>query len=148
MRNTAYYFTSILILWSITGLYGMQGDKDTVMLYDLVEIKPVFKGNETGEFRKYIGMNINYPEKAYKKKISGNVFISFVVDESGKVTQVMVLKPVNSDLDAEAVRVISSSPEWEAGKHEGNPVKVRMTVKVTFRSFDTMGDMFKGVSKK
>ena len=74
MRNIVY-LAGILILCSMPGLYGMQGDKDTVMIFDLVDEKPLFKGNETGDFREYIAKNTMYPTEAYKKRYR-EVFIS------------------------------------------------------------------------
>lgn len=102
-------------------------------LFYIVEEMPTFNGGDAAvEFRKYIAENLEYPEKAAKNGIAGKVIIQFVVNSSGEVTNVTVVRGVDSSLDREAVRVVESSPDWTPGKQGGKNVGVVFTFPITF----------------
>ncbi len=105
-------------------------DEDEVFF--IVENMPIFKGGGTENFRKYIDEKLNYPEEAVQKSIEGRVFVQFVVTARGEVTDVKVVRGVHPLLDAEAVRVISSSPRWTPGSCRGPGVDVAFTFPVNF----------------
>ena len=92
-----------------------------------VEDKPTFNGGDANDFAKWVNQNINYPAAA-KEQVLG-----FVVDENGDVKDVKVLKGADPALDAEAVRVVSASPKWAAGKQNGQAAKVSYTFPVVFK---------------
>ena len=98
-----------------------------------IEEKPSFNGGDANSFAKWVSENIKYPENAKAKGIEGRVILGFVVDQEGQVSNVKVLRGVDSELDAEAVRVVSSSPKWAAGKQNGQPAKVSYTFPVVFK---------------
>jgi TonB family protein len=98
----------------------------------VVEEMPVFLGNESHDFKKFIVDHMKYPEQARKEKISGKVYIRFSVDEKGEVTDIEVVRSAHPVLDAEAVRIIGSSPAWKPGRNEGQPVKVSFTLPIEF----------------
>lgn len=100
--------------------------------FAVVEEKPEFDGGDANKFSKWVAKNIVYPETARENEIQGRVILSFDVNEEGAVENVVVLKGVDEALDAEAVRVVSSSPAWTPGKQNGNPVKVNYTFPVNF----------------
>ncbi|PQJ09909.1 hypothetical protein CJD36_018400 [Flavipsychrobacter stenotrophus] len=81
----------------------------------------------------YLSNNITYPEKAHKKGIQGRVAISFIVNNDGSITDVTVVQPVSPDIDAEAVRVISTMPKWRPGRQNGKPVSVIYTQPINFK---------------
>ena len=101
-------------------------------VHDVVEAMPSFPGG-TEAFYRYISEHINYPKQAKKKGITGRVYVQFVIDENGKITDVTAIKGVGAGLDEEAVRVLENAPGWIPGKQRGRPVKVRMVVPITFR---------------
>mgnify|MGYP006290056453 CR=1 FL=1 len=102
-------------------------------LFFIVEEMPTFNGGDAAvEFRKYIAENLEYPEKAARNGIAGKVIIQFVVNPSGEVTNVTVVRGVDSSLDREAVRVVESSPDWTPGKQKGKKVGVVFTFPITF----------------
>ena len=105
--------------------------------YSQVEVKPTFQGGNAGEFAKWVNENLKYPQTAKDAEIQGRVVAQFVVGTDGKVGDVKVLRGVHPDLDAEVVRVISSSPDWTPGYVKGEPVKVTYTFPVVFK---TRGD--------
>ena len=84
------------------------------------------------EIIKYVTKNTKYPPIAKDAGIQGTVFVYFVVGKDGKVTDSKVLRPVDSRLDAEALRVINSLPDFEPGQQRGKPVKVQYTIPVKF----------------
>lgn len=81
---------------------------------------------------KYMTSNIRYPETAVKSKTTGRVVVSFVVTKDGKVTKAVVKRGVSKELDAEALRVVSSMPNWIPGEKEGKKVDAEMVLPVAF----------------
>ncbi len=101
-------------------------------IYTIVDTMPKFQGGNMEKFRRYLALNLRYPEEAREKNITGTVFIQFVVTETGKVDKVQVIREVNPLLDKEAVRVVANSPAWTPGKQDGKRVKVRYTFPIVF----------------
>lgn len=97
----------------------------------IVEDMPEFPGG-TDALLKFISDNIRYPELSRKKKIQGRVIVGFIIDKQGNVIEVKVLRGINAELDAEAIRVIKSMPKWTPGKQRGKPVPVNYTMPIKF----------------
>lgn len=96
--------------------------------------KPGFNGGDANEFSKWVAQNLTYPEKSRQSKVQGRVTLQFTITETGKVTDVKVLRGVNEDLNNEAVRVVSQSPLWTPGKDaNGEVVPVSYTFPVIFK---------------
>ena len=93
---------------------------------------PKFRGLGMEEFYKFVGENLEYPMIAMENGITGKVFVSFVVDCSGEVTNVHVVRGVDPALDKEAVRVVNASPKWTPGKQRGISVQVSLTLPISF----------------
>lgn len=100
--------------------------------FDMVEQMPEYPGG-LPELMKYISMNVHYPEAAMKTGTQGRVVVQFIIEEDGTVSEAKVLKKVNDDLDAEALRVVNAMPKWTPGRQKGQPVRVKYTMPVTFR---------------
>jgi TonB family protein len=96
-----------------------------------VEEMPVFPGGDVA-LLKYIGENTKYPELAKKNNIQGRVIIRFCISSKGNINQVSVIKGVDPELDAEAIRVVKTLPVFEPGKQGGKPVPVWYMVPITF----------------
>lgn len=105
---------------------------DDSKVYDVVEQMPSFPGGQQNLIN-YYSSHINYPAAALKNGIQGRVICSFVVEKNGSIGDVKVVKSVDPSLDKEAVRVIRNMPNWNPGKQNGLPVRVKFTVPVTFR---------------
>lgn len=101
-------------------------------IFFIVEEMPDFRGGGPDGFREYIGENLKYPEEAAKNEISGRVFIQFVVEADGSVSNVKVVRGADPHLDAEAMRVVKSSPIWKPGKQRGQNVRVSFTFPINF----------------
>ena len=106
--------------------------------FQMVEQKPSFNGGGANEFSKWVNAHINYPVSAKTNGIQGRVTLSFIVDSNGKVKNVNVLRGLDSELDNEAVRVVSSSPSWTPGRQKGEPVNVSYMFPVVFSLQETV----------
>jgi TonB family protein len=102
-------------------------------IFTVVEVMPFFEGdNSMLKFREYVTKNLRYPEIASKNGIQGRVFVSFIVEIDGKVSNVKVERGVDPSLDKEAIRVVESSPKWIPGKQRGETVRVQFNLPITF----------------
>ena len=101
-------------------------------VFDVVEQMPSFPGGPSA-LMQYLSSNIKYPVVAEENGIQGRVIATFVVERDGSITDVKVVKSVDPSLDKEAVRVLKSMPKWIPGKQNGQAVRVKYTVTVTFR---------------
>lgn len=101
-------------------------------VFDVVEQMPLFSGGQV-ELMKYLSANVKYPEVSQKNGVQGRVVVKFVVEKDGSVSSAKVVKSVNKELDAEALRVVNAMPKWTPGKQNGRSVRVYYTLPVTFR---------------
>jgi TonB family protein len=101
-------------------------------LFVIIEQPATYPGG-IGAFYTNIMQNLKYPEKAQRMGLEGKVFIEFVVEKDGSVTNVKVLKGIGAGCDEEAVEVIKNSGKWVPGKQHGKPVRQRMVLPITFR---------------
>lgn len=104
---------------------------DTSQIHEAVEEAPEYPGGMT-EMYSFLGSNIIYPQYAQDNNIQGKVYVQFVVEKDGSITDVNVIKGVHAVLDKEAVRVISNMPNWKPGKQRGLKVRVRYTIPINF----------------
>lgn len=109
--------------------YHPQGEDEVCMS---VEEAPEFPGG-VNAMMDYLRGNLKYPESAKKNKQEGRVFIGFVVEKDGSVTNVNVLRGVCEELDNEAVKVVKAMPRWTPGMNEGKPVRVQYTLPIVFK---------------
>ncbi len=111
----------------------VEEDPNKVFDWVSIEQKPEYPGGE-GELMKYIAKNIQYPRMEKENGVSGTVYLSFVIDKNGSVTDVSVARGVagGKGLDAEALRVVKSMPSWKPGKQNGNSVRVKYSLPVKF----------------
>jgi len=93
---------------------------------------PDFQGKKEDGFRQYIADNLKYPEIAVENGISGKVFIRFIIEKNGSLSHAEVVRGVDPALDAEALRVVKSSPKWKPGKQRGQEVRVSYTFPINF----------------
>ena len=101
-------------------------------VFMVVEDAPEFPGG-INALLEYLKKNIKYPAICRDNNIQGRVIVSFVVNKDGKIVDPEVVKGVNPSLDKEALRVISTMPNWKPGYQRGKPVRVKYSVPVNFR---------------
>jgi protein TonB len=106
-----------------------EGPKDEI--FTAVEIQPTFPGGY-GELQKWLSKNIKYPKAAQRANVQGKVFVSFVVDEYGRISNPSILKGLGFGLDEEALRAVGAMPNWVPGKQGGRSVKVRYQIPINF----------------
>ena len=99
---------------------------------EFAERMPQFIGGDK-EMMSYLGRNIKYPMNAQERNIQGTVVLRFVVDKDGNITDVTVLRSLDSHCDKEAIRVVKSMPRWIPGEQNGTPVAVYFTIPVKFK---------------
>ncbi|MFN4235575.1 MAG: energy transducer TonB [Bacteroidia bacterium] len=120
----------LLILFTFIAV-NAQDNSSKEEVYSKVDVMPEYPGG-MDDLSYFFYTHLKYPEDAKKDKIEGTVFISFIVDEVGRVKNVKVVKGVYPSLDKEAIRVASQMPKWTPGKHNGKNVKVQFNLPVKF----------------
>ena len=100
-----------------------------------VEMNPSFVGG-TAEMYKFLSKNLKYPAQAQRQNIQGKVFLSFIVEKDGSITDVQVAKGIGFGCDEEASKAVKLMPKWIAGKQNGRNVRVRFTIPVIFKLED------------
>ncbi len=101
-------------------------------IFQIVEEMPAFPGGEQ-KLMEYVGKNIKYPQIARESGIQGRVFVGFVVEPDGSVSNVKLLRGIGGGCDEEAMRVIKNMPKWKPGKQRGKAVRVSYQIPVMFR---------------
>jgi periplasmic protein TonB len=101
------------------------------VIFTVVEDQPGFPGGEEARIR-YLTENLRYPQMAREAGIQGTVFVTFVVERDGSVTDVRVLRGIGGGCDEEAVRVVRNMPRWTPGRQRGQPVRVQFNMPIRF----------------
>ena len=113
------------------GRGGSSGNSEDGEIFQVVEEQPMFPGGMQ-EMMKFLKQNIKYPKEAQEQGKQGRVIVQFVVNKDGSITGDSIVRSVDPLLDAEALRVVRSMPNWTPGKQKGKPVRVRFTLPVIF----------------
>jgi TonB family protein len=103
-------------------------------VFDVVEDMPTPPGGMEG-WNYYLSENLVYTKAAREEGIEGTVYAEFVVDKSGKIRDVSLLRGIDGRLDAEALNVLKNSPDWNPGKQHGNPVHVKLRIPIRFKNY-------------
>lgn len=106
-------------------------EEEEAQVFFIVEEMPEFPGGEAA-LRKFIANAIKYPQIAQENGIQGRVYVQFVVERDGSVSNATIARGVDPSLDREALRVVNSLPKWKPGMQRGKPVKVSYTVPINF----------------
>lgn len=122
-------FLTLLLPWA-----ARAQTTPTEPTYDYVEQMPDFRGAGLDSLPFYLQRSLRYPPDARQQRLSGRVFVRFVLTPQGRVSEAQVLKPLHPSLDTEALRVVAALPTWEQpGRRQGRPVRVALTVPVVFQ---------------
>ena len=101
-------------------------------IFTVVEKNPSFPGG-VEKLYEYLGKNISYPQMAKEAGVKGKVYVQFVVEKDGSITDVNVMRGIGSGCDKEAIRVVKNMPKWEAGEQRGKKVRVKFTLPVVYQ---------------
>lgn len=104
---------------------------EEAQIFMVVESMPEYPGGEPALYA-YLSENIKYPQMAKESGIQGRVFVTFVVERDGRVTDVRVLRGIGGGCDEEAIRVVDGMPKWTPGKQRGKSVRVQYNLPVKF----------------
>jgi periplasmic protein TonB len=107
-------------------------EEDTDQIFLVVEEQASFPGGMEA-WANYLRKNMKYPAQARRMGIEGRVFLKFVVDEKGKVSNIEILRGIGGGCDEEAVRVLQNAPNWSPGKQRGRAVKSYMQLAIVFK---------------
>ena len=142
----------------VVGYASKDSVKDREPVFNVVEQMPSFPGGMEALIQ-YLAKNMRYPVEAQKNKVQGRVVVGFIVSKDGDIKKAHILRGVDPELDAEAIRVIESMPRWMPGMQRGKAVAVSYTLPVMFRltedalglklveaSGSTAGELDKGVT--
>ena len=105
--------------------------KDTINVYDVVEQMPQFPGGFQ-KMNEFIEENMQYPKKCAEKGVYGRVIVAFVVERSGQLSNIRVVKSVHPALDKEALRIVKLMPRWIPGEQNGVTVRVKYIIPIRF----------------
>ena len=131
MKTIKMFFAIVFLLTTVLCQAQNKENKSKDGVYEEVEEMPEYPGGEAA-LRNDLAANIKYPEEAKKAGIQGKVFVSFVVDEQGKVTNATIARGVDPSLDKESLRVINELKTWKPGKEKGKAVKDAFTVPINY----------------
>jgi TonB family protein len=109
-------------------LKGMRAD---TLIFMKTEHEPEFRGGIEKLYR-YLEKNLRYPAAAKENNIEGKVFVTFVVEKDGSLTDIRILKSLSPETDAEAIRLMQACPKWSPGIQNGRPVRVQYSMPVSF----------------
>jgi len=126
----AFLFMAFCLIIS-KSTFAQQAQKDTTV-YTVVETMPQYPGGEDA-LMKYLAINISYPQAAKDKGIQGTVYVSFIVEKNGNISNVKILRGIGSGCDEEVIRVVKDMPEWKPGTQNGKPVRVQYNLPVKFK---------------
>lgn len=115
----------------ITMQYTEEKEVDEIVPYYLLEEYPEFPGGETKMYE-FISNNTKYPKICKENGIEGKVYVQFIVDESGKIKNIEIIRGIDTNLDKEAIRIVSSMPDWKPARQRTKPVKTTFILKINF----------------
>lgn len=116
-----------------TGVDTREDAKEEVIFIDPV-LQPEFPGGSIA-LSKFLQRNIRYPEEAKKNKVQGKVYVKFVVQVDGSISDIKVLRGIGSGCDEEAIRVVEAMPKWKPGEKDGKPVPTEFVLPFSFRLY-------------
>jgi len=107
-------------------------EEEDKTVFQIVEDMPSFQGGTIENFRNYIQETVKYPQIAMENSISGTVYVSFVVNRRGEVSNINIVRGVDPSLDEAVINALKHAPKWEPGKQRGKPVNVSFSIPVKF----------------
>ena len=125
---------SVLALLLMVNTNAMAQSKKAAndKVLEKAEVMPQFPGGDQA-MMDFVAKNVQYPKEAMEKGISGRVFVSFIVEKDGSISETEIVKGIGGGCDEEAVRVVKAMPKWKPGKEKGKPVRVSYMMPIFFK---------------
>jgi protein TonB len=121
-----------ILLMVNTNAMAQNKKKANDKVLEKAEVMPEYPGGDQA-MMDFVAKNVQYPQEARDKEISGRVLVSFIVEKDGSIADVKVVKGIGGGCDEEAVRVVKAMPKWKPGKDKGKPVRVSYMMPFTFK---------------
>lgn len=120
------------IIEEVVEVEEVEEEEEVEQIFTVVEDPAQPKGGYPA-FYKYIKKKMKYPKQARRMGVEGKVYVQFIVDQSGNITNIKIMKGIGAGCDEEAKRVIREAPKWKPGKQRGRPVKQKIVVPIVFK---------------
>ncbi|HCC70256.1 MAG TPA: hypothetical protein DEQ09_03775 [Bacteroidales bacterium] len=128
----------LLILFASYFLYSqVEGKKEKEVkksdpVFVVVEEMPTFQGGDANKFKEWVQKRVEYPRELIQERVEGKVFVMFVVEPDGSVTNASIMRGLHPKLDKETLNVVNSSPLWKPGLQRDVPVRVRFSITIEY----------------
>ena len=135
LKETNLYKSDLLLQTKYFDTEGNQLKEEDIqddVVYTIVEDQPEFPGG-MAKMMKYLARKTQYPQLALEMNIQGKVYVSFIVEKDGAISNVYIIRGSHKSLDKEAIRVVKNMPKWKPGFQKGKKVKVKYTIPINFR---------------
>ena len=131
-QNMANEIASVYQPQHLKSEMNLRHETEPVQLLDYADLMPVFFGGDYA-LRSFMQSNNRYPAEALRADVQGTVYVSFVINENGRITNPIIVKGIGFGLDEEAVRLVKMMPEWSPAELGGKPIKMVVTLPIRFR---------------
>ena len=131
MKSIFAIIASLVLTVAFAGSLGAQNEKRIDRIYTTVDVEPKFPGGMDG-LALFLQRNIKYPKAAQEANLEGTVYVSFVVERNGEVSNVKILRGIGYGCEDECIRVVKLMPKWKPGKNNGRKVRVQYNLPVRF----------------
>ena len=128
--NQIFSIICTIILSGLSTVGYSQVTSDEIIT--IVEVSPSYIGGEAA-MNKFLAKNLTYPKEALEKNIQGTVYVSFIVEADGSITNTVIKRDIGAGCGEEAVRVIKMMPKWIPGKQRGKTVRTQFILPVSFK---------------
>jgi len=128
MKKSILIFICFVLFAGVSTLYAQQEEE----VFHVVETQPEYPGGENAML-KFIKDNLVYPESAKKNGVEGVVYVNFIIEKDGSISNVKVLRGISAECDNEIIRVVNLMPNWSPGMQRGRPVRVYFNLPFRFK---------------
>ncbi|MDX2415314.1 MAG: energy transducer TonB [Bacteroidales bacterium] len=142
MKTTITIFISLLFLIQACAVKKIMNEtiinspETSEPIFVVVEDMPSFQGGDINSFKEWVQERVVYPKSLLRMKVEGKVFVMFIVEPDGTVSDVNIMRGLHPKLDEETIRVVKSSPPWKPGLQRGAAVRVRFSITTEYTLID------------
>ena len=133
--KTKYFFLLLFILTISSFNKKANAQNNDTEILTFVEGMPTYIGGETARIN-FINKHIKYPKEARKNNIEGPVYVSFIIEKDGSITNINLIRDIGGGCGEEAMRVVKLMPKWNPGKQNGEFVRVQFMLPFKFKLSD------------
>lgn len=126
------FIALLFMLFSLACVNNANAQNSGSDVYTVVEVAPAYVGGQTAMIQ-FLSTNLKYPAEAMEKNVQGTVYVSFIVEKDGSISNVVLKRDIGSGCGEEAVRVVKMMPKWTPGKQKGKEVRTQFVLPVSFK---------------